>query len=160
NVVIAAVGHRDSFGKPLGFVIHGTRTDRIDVSPITLPLRMFQRGSVALGCGRYQVLRAIFLPDPESVERSERPAPPGVDSVKAIIDRTGGACEMEHVIDLARIEWITDIFLDELEARLIAQMFDIRDATRDQAVDDHNLPAFGEQRVGEMRSEKTGATGD
>ena len=72
DLVIAVIGHGDGFGEALGFVVDRARADGIHVAPVGFFLRMLERIAVALGGGRDQILRAVFVGDVEGVKGSER----------------------------------------------------------------------------------------
>jgi hypothetical protein len=97
--------------------------------------------------------------DIESVKSSQRPTLEGGDAVDGVIDRTGGAGEVKYKVHLAHVEGLTDIFLNEVEARIVLQVFEIMAAAGEQVVDDDYVPALAEQGITEMRAEKTGAAG-
>jgi hypothetical protein len=69
-----------------------------------------------------------------------------------VVDGTGGAGEVEDIIDSADIERFANVFLYEFEARIISEMRDVCRAASEQVVDDDNTPAFSEQGVTQMRS--------
>src|SRR5208337_2407616 len=53
------IGHYQRFGKTLGLVVYGPRTDRVYIAPVALRLRMFERLAVALRSRGMQITRSI-----------------------------------------------------------------------------------------------------
>src|SRR5579859_4505668 len=86
----------------------------------------------------------------------ERPDFQRSDAVGAVIHGARRAGEMKNVIDFAHIEGLADIFLYEFEPWLVVQVRKIRAPPRQQIIDDDDLPAFAEQCVAQMRSQKSG----
>src|ERR1700757_1552977 len=82
------------------------------------------------------------------------------DTVRMIILGTGRACEVENIVNLPHIERLADIFLHKLEARFFAEVSKISPAAGKQVIDNHHVPALGEQGVCKMRSQKAGAASD
>ena len=79
-----------------------------------------------------------------------------------IIDRAGRRSEMKNVIDLffRQENEIGNVVLDELVIFVAGQMPNVRVAARDEIVDRDDAMTFRQQTVGQMRPQKTGATGD
>jgi len=116
--------------------------------------------AVTLGSGRDEILRTVFFRDFESVESSERSDLQSFDSVNGVVDGTGGTGEVEDKINFAGIEGLANVFFYKFESRLAAKVLQIGAAAGEQVIDDDYMPAFAEQGVAEMGSEKTGAAGD
>ncbi len=123
--MIAVISHGDGFGEALGFVVDGARADGIYVAPVSFFLRVLERIAVALGCGRDEILCAVFVGDLEGVESSERSDFQRGNPVEGVIDRAGGAGEVEDVIDGADVEGLADVFFYEIESRIICEMAEI-----------------------------------
>jgi len=77
-----------------------------------------------------------------------------------VIHRAGGAGEVEDVIDVADVERFADVFIYEIESRIVTEMSDVPAASGEQVVDDNHTVALAEQGIAEMGSQKTGAAGD
>jgi hypothetical protein len=67
---------------------------------------------------------------------------------------------VEDVIDFAHVKGIANVFLDELEAGFVIEVGEVGAAAGEEVVDDHHAPAFREQNVAEVGSQKAGAPGD
>src|ERR1700733_762994 len=160
DLVIAVIGHGYGLGEALGFVVDGTRADRIHVAPIGFFLGMFQRIAVALGGGRDEILRVVFERDVEGVKSSEGSDFQSGNSVDGVIHRAGGAGEVENEVDFADIERFADVLFYKLEARIMLEMIQIRAAAGEEVVDYNHTPAFTEEGIAEMGSQETGSAGD
>ena len=90
DLVIAVVGHGHGFGETLGFIVNAARADGVDIAPVGLGLRMFERVAVTFGSGREQELCAFGLGEAEGVVRAERADLERLDRKLEIIDRAGG----------------------------------------------------------------------
>ena len=58
------VGHRHRLGEALRLVVHAAWTDRVDVTPVALVLRVYLRIAVDLARGGEQVAGAVALASP------------------------------------------------------------------------------------------------
>ena len=100
--VDAVVGHRHRLGEPLGLVVHAADADRVDVAPVALRLRVFERVAVDLARAGEQVPRPVGLGEAERVVRAERADLQRLDRVFEVIDRAGRAGEVQDVVELVR----------------------------------------------------------
>src|SRR4029077_11754726 len=103
---------------------------------------------------------AVLVCDVERVKGAEGSDFQSRNAVIAVVDRARRAGEMKNEIALAHIERFANVFLNEFEARLVAEVGDVGAATGEQVVDDDHTPAFGEQGIAEMRTQKAGAPSD
>jgi hypothetical protein len=83
----------------------------------------------------------------EGVEGAERSNLESGDAVVAVVHGAGRAGEVKNVVDFADIERLADIFFDKFEARLVAEVGDVREPAGEQIVDDDHIPAFGQQGI-------------
>ncbi len=158
--VMTVVRHRHRLGKPLGFVVHPARTDRVHVAPVALRLRMDQRIAVDLGGRGEQESRLLVLGQPERVVGPERADLQGLDRQLEVINRAGGRGEMEHVIHRAGQEnKVRDIMTDETEPFVAGQVRDVVRAAGHQVVQRYHLMSLSQQPVAEMRAQKPGSAG-
>src|SRR5471030_1330235 len=79
-----------------------------------------------------------------------------------IIDRARGGSEMEIVIEFffRQKNEARDVVLDEGEILVAGEVFDVLEIASNEIIDRDDAMPFGEQPVGQMRSEKTGTAGD
>jgi len=85
----------------------------------------------------------------------------GLEGVLEIIHRRRGRCKIEHGIDGPRdIDGIADVGLDELEARLLAEVIEVANAPSDQIIDADNSPPSRKEMVDEVTPDEPGSTKD
>src|SRR6266568_4859284 len=80
-----------------------------------------------------------------------------LDAVHGVIDRAGGTCKMENVIDWAAIERLVDVDILKLETRIVAQVLDVCLPPSEEVVDCHNRVAFRQQGITQMRAQESGS---
>ena len=76
-----------------------------------------------------------------------------------VVNGRRGAGEVVDLVDLD-IERKGHVVADELEARMIVQVFDVAFAAGEQVVGAQYLVALFKKPVAQMRSQKSGAAGD
>jgi hypothetical protein len=111
---------------------------------------MLERITIALGSGRDEILRSVFMGDFESMKSAERAHFESGDAMSAVINGAGGAGEVEDVVHSAHVEGFANIFLYKLETGLIFEVSEISAAAGEEVVDDHDVPAFSEKSVAKM----------
>ena len=77
--------------------------------------------------------------------------------MRGIVDGTGRGGKVKDVVETATIERLTNILLQQLEARLIPKMRNVRQSARQQVVGRDNGVAFPQQKIAEVGSDKTRA---
>ena len=83
-----------------------------------------------------------------------------LDTVLQVIDRAGRRGEVKHVVNLAGIERLADILLQELESRLMTRVREVLHAPGQQVVGaDYGVPLC-QHRVAQMRSQKARPSSD
>src|SRR5438270_4712539 len=142
HFVITVVGHGYRFGETLGLVVNRARPDRVHIPPIGFLLRMLQGISVTLRRGRDEILRAVFMSDVEGVKGANGADLERGNPMNCVIDRAGGAGEVEHVIDVADVEWLANVLFYKFERGLIAEMIEIDAASGEEIIDDNHAAAF------------------
>ena len=96
------VGHGERLGETLRLVVAPAGSDRVDVAPVVLGLRMDQWIAITLA-GRGEEKAAFFSrARPQGVVRPERPDLERLDRILEVVDRAGGRGEMKHIIDVIR----------------------------------------------------------
>src|SRR5438034_316671 len=155
------VGHGHRLGEALRLVVHGARTDRVDVTPVPLVLRVDLRVAVDLARGRQEVPRTCGLRDTEGVVGAERAHLEGLDRILEIVAWARGAGEVQDGVHAAvdRKE-LRDVVLLELERGGVEEVLDVLDAAGEQAVDGEDVPTAKDERAAEVRAQEPGATGD
>jgi hypothetical protein len=69
--VVTVVRHGHRLGIPLGFVVHATRSDRVYIAPVILPLRMHQWIAVAFARACQEIGGVLRLCQAERIVRSK-----------------------------------------------------------------------------------------
>src|SRR5271166_2929792 len=78
-----------------------------------------------------------------------------------VVDRAGGAGEMEHVLHRAvDLHRLGDVVLQKPEAGVIGQMIYVPPRSRQQIVDADDLMPFGKEALAKMRANKPGSSSD
>ena len=77
--------------------------------------------------------------------------------MQGIVHRTGGAGEVENVIDRAAVKGFVDVDLLKFKAGFVAQVLEIRKFSGQQIVDDDHGIAFRQQGIAQMRAQKSGS---
>ena len=90
----------------------------IHVAPVSFLLRMLQRIAVAFGSRRDEIFRAVLAGDVERVKRAQGTDLESGDAVQGVIHRTGGAGEVENVIDFTAVEGLVDIDTAEVQTAI------------------------------------------
>src|SRR5262249_43538427 len=130
-------------------------------APVIFLLRMHERVAVAFAGGGDEEGRIFRLREAKGVVRAERADLQRRDGMLEIIDRRRGRGEVENKIDLVGHEdVIRDVVPDELVVLVAGEVLDVRDIAGKEIVHANDAMALGEEAVGEMRAEKTGAARD
>ncbi len=98
DAVDAVVGHRQSFGVALAFVVAGTHAHRIHVAPIGLHLRMHQRIAIAFRRGGDHEPRLMPPRDLQHVARSRGTDIQRLDGMLEIILGAGERRQVQHAV--------------------------------------------------------------
>src|SRR6266516_1931010 len=161
ETVRAVVRHRHRLGEPLRLVVHAARTDRVDVPPVPLVLRMHLRIAVDLARRRKEVPGAGGLGETEGVVGAERTDLQGLDRVLEVVAGARGAGEVQDGVHATvDREELRDVVLLELERGGVEEILDVLDAAGEQAVDSEDVPTAKDERAAEVRAQEPGATGD
>ena len=154
-MVLMMVGHRDRFSIPLGFIVHTSRPDWVDVAPIGLRLGVHLRIPIHFGGGGQENHSSLCFGQPEGVIRSEGAHFQRVDGMLLVIFGTCRARKVQNVVqgalDLDRFRYIV---LNEGKALLNHQVLDILGSPRQEVVHTNDLVALLDKTVAQVRSEE------
>ena len=102
ETVVAVVGKREGFGKPLGLVIDAARPDGVDVPPVRFLLRVLERIAVHLGgrCDHEYEARALGQCECQRVVCAEGSDFECLNRKFEVIDGTCGAGPVQHEVDV------------------------------------------------------------
>ena len=101
-------------GTTFALVITRTDSDRIDVAPVGLGLRMQFGIAIDLGGGGLENPRTSALGKPETMNRSHHRGLDGLDRVVLVVRRRGRAGEVVDLIDF-ELERLGHIMADQFE---------------------------------------------
>ncbi len=128
--------------------------ERLRLAPVAVHLRR-RRDEHALA-EAVAVLEHVLRPLDVRDERVHRLLDDQADA-----DRRGEVVDdvaaVDELVDDGRLENGVD---DEVEVAAVAQMRDVALGAGGQVVEDEDLPAVGEEQLGEMRADEAGAAGD
>ncbi len=96
-----------------------------------------------------------FLARSERVERSQRADFQRFNAVLHVVHGAGRRGEMKNVIHAAHVIGLIHVLLHKLKARLILQVVNVAQAAGKQIVHAHNVIAFRQQRIAQMRPHKS-----
>ena len=97
----------------------------------------------------------------ERLVRAERADLQRLDRLAQVVDRAGQRGEVEDRVDLAvDVDVLGDVVLDELEALVAGEVADVARVAGEQVVERDDRVPVGQQAVGEMRADESGAAGD
>ena len=160
DALLAVVRHHQRLGVALGLVVHPSRTDGIDVSPVGLGLRVHLRIAVDLARRGEQEARALELREAERVVRPVRAGLERVQRHAQVVDRARERGEVVDEVDgLVDRDRVDHVVIQEREG-IVAQVLDVLERRHDEVVQADHAVAALEQRFAEMRAEEAGAAGD
>src|SRR2546421_1184650 len=161
EVLRPVIRHCHRLGEALRLVVHAAGTDRVDVTPVPLVLRVDLRVAVDLARGRKQVPGPGGLRETKGVVGAERADLQGLDRVLEVVAGARRAGEVQDGVHATvDREELRDVVLLELERGRVEEVLDVLDPAREQAVDGEDVPAATDERAAEMRAQEPGATRD
>jgi hypothetical protein len=156
DAVLAMVSHGQGFGKALGFVITAAGADGVDVAPIFFGLRMDGWIAVDFGGGSDQKAGAFAFGKAEGFVGAEGADFQGLNRHSQVVDGAGGRGEVPDVIDgVVQKNEFSNVLLNETEIGMAGQMIEVGDGAGDEIVHADDAMAFGEEVIGEVRSQKS-----
>src|SRR6266513_1355703 len=161
EVVRPVIRHGHRLGEALRLVVHRAGTDRVDVTPVPLVLRVDLGVAVDLARRRKEVPGAGGLGETEGVVGAERADLQGLDRVLEVVAGARGAGEVQDGVHATvDREELRDVVLLELERGGVEEVLDVLDPAREQAVDGEDVPPPTDERAAEGRAQEPGATRD
>ena len=132
------IAHEKRLGHTLALIVTGTRTQRIDMPPVILPLRMDDRIAVDLRSRSLHDFSSVTQRQIEHIDRTQHRSLGGLDRIELIKNRGGGTRQIINFIDL-RIVRQRDIVLDEPETGIIHQLHDVPLVPRKKIIETDDL---------------------
>ena len=160
HLVVAVIGHGYGLGETFGFVIHGARPDRVDMSPITLCLRMLQRIAITFGRRSHHELGSVSPGQVKGFKCAVGSYAQRLDSVGSIVHRAGRTGEVKDVVHHAALNRGANVLLEKFEAGVVPQMFQVGEPSREEIVGRNHRVTVSQQSITEMRTEKARSPGD
>jgi len=77
-----------------------------------------------------------------------------------VVRRAGGRREVENVIDVAGVEGLADVLLDEGETCFVGQAGKVGRASGSKIIHTDHMMTLAKQFVAQMRAEEAGGAGD
>ena len=140
-------------GAALALVIAGARTDRVDVAPIFLRLRVDVRIAIDLARRSLEDLALQPLGEAEHVDRAVHAGLGRLHGIVLVVDRRCRTGEIVDLVDLD-IERHRDVVPHEFEARLAMQVVEVALGPGEQVVDAQHLVPLFEQPVDQVRADE------
>ena len=140
-------------GAALALVVAGARTDRVDVAPVGLGLRMLARVAVDLARRRLEHLRPGPLGEPQHVDRPVHRGLRRLHRIELVVDRARRTREVVDLVDLD-VERKGHVVPHQLEARRVEQVRHVRPPAGKEVVDAEHLVARRHQPLAEVAAEK------
>ena len=158
--MLGPVGRRERLGEPFGFVVATAGSDRVDISPVALGLRVDQRIAVGLRRRGQQVAGTLLHRQTECVQRAQRADLHGLDRHLGVVDRRCGRSEVQDVIDrFGDGDVVRNVEFDQSEAIVALQVGDILRGAGGEIVQNGHVQALGQQAVRQVRAQETRPAG-
>ncbi len=159
HTVLPVIIEEQGFRTTLSFVVARALTDRIDVPPIVLALRMLLRIAIHLAGRGLKNLRPDALGQPEHVDRAMHAGFRRLYRIVLVMDwrsRTGEVVDFVHL----DVKGKGDIVPHELEPRVVQQRNDVRLGPGKQVVGTNHFVPARKQFAAQVRAKKTRPAGD
>ena len=124
KIVLPPIVEEERLRASLSFVVTGTGTNWVHVSPVGVRLRMFERVPVHLGRACQKDLGVCPLGQTEHVYGTVHSRLGGLNGISLIVDGASWAGEVENLIDLD-VQGESDIVSDYLKPWTAEQMFNV-----------------------------------
>ena len=108
---------------------------------------MFQRVAIALRSRGDEIFRAVLAGDLERMKSAHGSDLQSGDAMQGVVDWTRRAGKVKHVIHLAAVKRLVDIYLPEFKSGFVAQVVEIRLAAGQQVIDRDDGITLPEQGV-------------
>jgi hypothetical protein len=146
ELVLSPVVEEQCLGATLTLVVARARTNRIDVPPVILLLRMDQRVTVNLRCRGLQNSRPYAFGKTEHVDRAMHARLRGLNGVVLIVNGRGRTSEIKNLIYLD-VERKGHIVPKQFETRMVEKMLDIPTRACEKIIEAQNHRAVGKQAL-------------
>src|SRR6266566_1497900 len=157
ELVEAMIRHGERFGETFCFVIHPAWAHGVHVPPIRFGLRVHQRVAVHFRRRGEQEAGMLRHGETQRLVGAEGADLQRLDRQLEIVDRAGGAREVQHAIERSfDFDVAGDVLVGEPEARMRGDVRQVRRIARDVIVHSQYVVPERQELVYEMRSEESG----
>ena len=159
DALLPVVRHRQRLRVALRLVVDPARADRVHVAPVGLGLRVDLRIAVHLARRGEQEPGPVHLRQSERVVRPVRADLERLQREPQVVDRARGAREVvDEVEGLGELHVVREVLRQKGEG-VAPQVLDVRQGPRLEVVEADDAVTLREQRLTEVRAEKTRAAG-
>ena len=155
--MLAVIIEEQRLGAALALVVAGARTDRIDVAPVILRLRMDRGIAIDLAGRGLEDPALEALGEPQHVDGAmDR----GLGRLHRVVLVVNGRCRTGEIVDLVHlhVERKADVVAQELETRMVVKMVDVALGAGEEIVGAENLVPLLQKSVDQVRAEKSGSS--
>jgi hypothetical protein len=157
--VHAMIIHEQGFGRSFAFVIASANPDWIDTTTVRFRLRMDLGIAVDFTRGGLEDLGIAPTGHPEQIDRADHARLHRFDRVVLIVAWSCRAGEIVNFINFQK-QRMNNVVANQLKVRLVQQMSDVRLLAGEEVVDTDDVMSFGNQPLGQVRAEESGAASD
>jgi hypothetical protein len=159
ETMLSMVIEEQSLSTAFSLIIAGPRTDRIDVAPVFLGLRMDNGITINLAGRGLENTTFKPLGEPEHVDRSVHGSLGRLHWIMLIVDRRSRASE---IVDLVRldVERERHVMADELEAGMSMEMLQVTLGAGEKIVDAEYIVSLLQQAIDQVGPKEPRAARD
>ena len=142
--VLAPIIKEQRLGAALTFIVTGTWTNRVDVAPIVLGLRMNAGIAVYFGGRGLEDFSSQSFSQSQHIDRAVDAGFGGLHGIVLIVDRRCGTRQIVNFVHFD-IQRKGNIVPDHLEIFMVKELFDISTDASKEIVDTHDYCSVGKQ---------------
>src|SRR5262249_29178098 len=154
DFVLTVIVSHQRLSQALAFVVTGTQTDRIDVTPVIFRLRVDQWIAVDFGSRGLKYAGAHPLCEAEHVDGAHDA---GLDCLNRIVLVMNGRRGTREVIDLVHLEkyWFGHGVTQKLEERIVEQVKNVLAPAGEEIVQAEHFISLADEPLAEMRANES-----
>src|SRR5574344_24797 len=155
-LILAMIIHKERFSDTLTLVVTAADADGVHVSPVALRLRMHARVTIDFARARLQNTRLDAFRKPEHIDCAHHACLDGLHRIELVMNRACGTRQIKNAVHFEENRF-RHIVADELEARIIAQMIDVRAAPREKIIEANHFVPVPAKSFAKMRAQESRA---
>ena len=159
ETMLAMIIEEQGLGAALAFIIAGTRSDWVDVSPIVFGLGVDRGIAIYFAGGGLKNTAFEPLGEAEHVDSSVHRRLGRLYGIVLIMDRRSWTSEIVNFVRFD-VERERHVVAHEFEARVSVEMLHVSLGACEQIVDAQHLVSLFQQAINEMGSKEAGAARD